>query len=46
MPQSPFMGDLPNERIKISEKPFSNTGVALDHTLSKKKIEKQDQLKL
>ena len=27
MPESPFMGDLPKERVKIGEKPFSNTGV-------------------
>ena len=47
MPQSPFMGDLPNERIKISEKPFSNTGMAyFEPYLVKKKVEKQDQLKL
>ena len=47
MPQSPFMGDLPNERIKISEKPFSNTRMAyFEPYLVKKKVEKQDQLKL
>ena len=47
MPQSPFVGDLPKERIKINEKPFSNTGVAyFGPYLVKKKIEKQDQLKL
>ena len=27
MPESPFMADLLKERVKISEKPFSNTGV-------------------
>ena len=27
MPESPLMGDLPKERVKIGEKPFSNTGV-------------------
>ena len=27
MLESPFMGDLPKERVKIGEKPFSNTGV-------------------
>ena len=27
MPESPLMGDLPKERVKFREKPFSNTGV-------------------
>ena len=27
LPESRFMGDLPKERVKIGEKPFSNTGV-------------------
>ena len=27
MPQSPFMGDLPKETVKIGETPLINTGV-------------------
>ena len=43
MPQSPFMGDLPKQRIKISEKPFSNTGVAYfgPYLVKKKNREKR-----
>ena len=45
MPESPFMGDLPNERFKIGEKPLETLEwITLDHTLYTK-IEKQDQLK-
>ena len=47
MPESPFMGDLPKERVKIGEKPFSNTRVDyFGQHLIRKKIEKQDQRKL
>ena len=47
MPESPFTGDLPKKRVKIAEKPFSNTGVGyFGPYLVKKEIEKQDQLKL
>ena len=47
MPESPLMGDLPKERVKIGKKPFSNTGADyFGPYLVKKKIEKQDQLKL
>ena len=40
------VGDLPKERIRIGEKPFSNTGVDYFGPYLAKKIEKQDQLKL
>ena len=47
MPESPFTGDLPKKRVKIAEKPLSNTGVGyFGPYLVKKEIEKQDQLKL
>ena len=46
MSESPFMGDLPKEMVKIGEKPFSNTGVDYFGPYLVKKIEKQDQLKL
>ena len=37
MLESPFMGDLPKERVKIGEKPFSNTGVDYFGSYLKKK---------
>ena len=46
MPESLLVGDLPKERIRIGEKPFSNTGVDYFGPYLAKKIEKQDQLKL
>ena len=46
MPESPLMEDLPKERVKIDEKPFSNTGVDYFGPYLVIKIEKQDQLKL
>ena len=40
MPESPFMGDLPKERVKIGEKSFSNTGVVYfgPYLVKKKKL--------
>ena len=46
MSESPFMGDLLKERVKIGEKPFSNTGVDYFKPYLVKIKEKQDQLKL
>ena len=42
MPESPFIEDLPKERVKIGEIPFSNTEVDYFGQYLVKKIEKLD----
>ena len=47
MPECPFMGGLPKERVKIGEKTLQQHWSGLLWTIPcQKKIEKQDQLKL
>lgn len=47
MPESPFIGHLPEERVKICEKHLAaQEWITLNNTLSIKKIEKKVQLKV
>ena len=47
MPESPFIGHLPEERVKICEKRLAaQDWITLNNTLSIKKIEKKVQLKV